>query len=101
MIPCFHQPQPLLEPRDLSALNRFASIWCCIENLLIAAAAEGIQGVTRIPFAEESSHLKSVLEIPADYEVPCYLALGYPQKEAATFAPLAVKLEDRLHWNRW
>ena len=37
-----------LEPESLSALNSFASIWCCIENML-AAAAEGILGVTRIP----------------------------------------------------
>ena len=58
IIPCFRQFEPLLKPKSLSALNPFASIWCCIENMLIAAAAEWIYGVTRIPFDEEIKHLK-------------------------------------------
>ena len=49
IIPCFHQETPLLKPKNLSALNGFASIWCCIENMLLAAVTEGIYGVTRIP----------------------------------------------------
>jgi nitroreductase len=53
IIPCFQQKWPLLQPRSLSALNGFASIWCCLENILLAAAAEGIYGVTRIPFTDE------------------------------------------------
>lgn len=50
IIPCFRNHGPLLKPENLSALNSFASIWCCIENMLIAAVSEGIYGVTRIPF---------------------------------------------------
>ena len=83
MLPCFRQPSPLLKPKDLSALNPFASIWCCIENILVAAAAEGIFGVTRIPFEAERKTLKQYLSIPPDYEIPCYLALGYPAETAS------------------
>ena len=82
ILPFFKQPWPLLKPDSLSALNPFASIWCCIENILIAAAAGGICGVTRIPFKAEIDHIKKVVHAPVDYEIACYLALGYPDDEA-------------------
>src|SRR3972149_1842794 len=99
IIPCFRQKWSLLKPSNLSALNGFASIWCCIENILIAAAAEGIYGVTRIPFDEEIKYIKEVVNCPADYEIPCYLALGYPGDNASKIKQHSVKAEDRIHWN--
>lgn len=101
IIPCFRQKQPLLQPANLSALNGFASIWCCIENILLAAAAEGVYGVTRIPAEEERSHMKSILKVPADYEIPCYLALGYPEANAKQVEQHVMKAEERIHFNRW
>jgi len=101
ILPCFSQPSPLLKPRDLSALNPFASIWCCVENILVAAAAEGIFGVTRIPFEAERKTLKSYLNIPADYEIPCYIALGYPAETAQRAGQLEIDPRDRIHTNGW
>ena len=101
ILPFFRQPWPLLKPENLSSLNAFASIWCCIENMLIAAASEGIYGVTRIPFDEEIKYIKEVVNCPADYEIPCYLALGYPDNNASKIKQHSVKAEDRIHWNCW
>jgi nitroreductase len=101
IIPCFHTRKPLLEPESLSSLNSFASIWCCIENILIAAASEGIFGVTRIPFEEERKRMKSILEVPDGYEVPCYVALGYPKKTAKRTKQHKVSVDDRVHMNAW
>ena len=101
IIPCFQQTSPLLKPANLSALNSFASIWCCIENMLIAAASEGIFGVTRIPFDKEIKHIRVVLNIPEDYVFPCYLALGYPSKKEKPIAQHKIEVEDRLHFNQW
>lgn len=67
ILPCFYSNGPLLQPETLSSLNSFASIWCCIENILVAAANEGIYGVTRIPFEEERESLKGHLNIPNAY----------------------------------
>jgi len=101
IIPCFHATGPLLKPETLSSLSSFVSIWCCIENILIAAAAEGIFGVTRIPFEPERKHLHKVLNIPAEYEVPCYLALGYPAGNAKRMAQYPVSLDEKIHINSW
>ncbi len=102
IIPCFRQESPLLKPKNLSALNGFASIWCCIENMLLAAVAEGIYGVTRIPFDKETKHLRNILLIPDDYAIPCYLALGYPDEKGNKPIPQhVIKAEDRIHINKW
>lgn len=101
IIPCFRNQGALLKPRNLSALNSFASIWCCIENMLIAAASEGIYGVTRIPFDKEITHIREILDMPGDYEFPCYLALGYPSKDEKPIPQHLIQAEDRIHYNRW
>lgn len=101
ILPCFGQPTPLLAPASLSSLNPFASIWCCIENILVAAAAEGIFGVTRIPFEAEREVIKQFFAIPEEYEIPCYLALGYPAENAQRAGQVDIDLEERIHLNCW
>lgn len=101
ILPFFRMKKPLLHPQSLSDLNDFASIWCCIENMLIAAAAEGIFAVTRIPMTEESQHIKKTIAHPDDYVMPCYIALGYPTPEAARTRQKEISVEERMHFNRW
>ena len=101
ILPFYRQERPLLKPKDLSALNYFVSIWLCIENMLNAAAAEGIFGVTRIPFDAESKLVKSSLGIPGNYEFPCWLALGYPAENARRAGQVSIDLDTRIHQNQW
>jgi nitroreductase len=101
IIPCFLQEAPLLKPKSLSSLNGFASIWCCIENMLLAASAEGIRGVTRIPFEKEIGHLRDALHIPQKYSIPCYLALGYPGEGKTKIQQIKIRTADRMHFDKW
>lgn len=101
ILPFFKVREPLLQPSSLSSLNDFASMWCCIENILLAAAAEGVFGVTRIPMAEESAHIKKVVGHPDDYVMPCYIALGYPAAAASRPAQKRVCLHEKIHINKW
>ena len=101
LLPCFRQPHPLLQPASQSDLNGFASIWCCIENMLLAAASEGLLGVTRIPMAEESEHIKTAVGHPENYVMPCYIALGYPAKNASVPAQKSICAKDKIHINIW
>ena len=101
ILPLFRQPGPLLQPDSLSALNGFASVWCCIENMLLAAAAEGLYGVTRIPFDAEIAHLKATLNVPEGYEIACYLALGYPSKDRPALSQTKVSARDKIHIDKW
>ena len=101
VIPCYLQDTPLLQPENLSALNAFVSIWCCIENILVAASGEGIFGVTRIPGEEERAVMKGFLNIPDGYEIPCHLALGYPAEDAKRARQVKINLDERVHIDRW
>jgi len=101
LLPFFYQPGPLLKPKTLSDLNAFASIWACVENMLVAAAAEGIYGVTRIPFEPERQAIKAFVNSPEGYETPCYLALGYPAETAKRAGQVSISLEERIHFDRW
>jgi nitroreductase len=101
ILPLYRQEAALLQPRTLSSLNAFASIWCCIENVLIAATAEGIFGVTQIPSQNEVEHIKTLMKIPKEYEVACYLALGYPSENAEPVKQYEYKITDKIHRNCW
>jgi nitroreductase len=101
ILPFFEQSYPLLKPESLSSLNGLASIWCCVENMLVAAAAEGIFGVTRIPFEEERYIIKQTLCVPPYYETPCWLALGYPAENAKRARQVQIDLDERIHVNGW
>ncbi len=101
ILPCFRTTCPLLKPKNLSDLNYFASIWMCIENILLAATAEGVYGVVRIPFERESNAFHGDLGVPEGYEVPCYIALGYPRADAKILKQVEIDLDERLHLNHW
>lgn len=67
LVVCFKMRKTFEECKTLYDLNCFASVWACIENVLLAMAAEGLCGVTFIP--HETASLKKMLGVPDDYEV--------------------------------
>lgn len=101
ILPFFKLREPLMQPSCLSSLNEFASIWCCIENILLAAAEEGLQGVTRIPMDEELKHIKKIINHPDTYAMPCYIALGYPKKDAKLPIQKTINVSSGIHINKW
>lgn len=48
IVPLFKQKTDILHPENLSHLNGYASIWCCIENMFLAITAEGYASALRI-----------------------------------------------------
>jgi nitroreductase len=101
LLPFYKQKAPLLAPKTLSSLNGFASIWCCIENILLAATAEGLACSMRIPMSDETEQITEALSCPTDYFMPCFLSIGYPAEEAAVIEQKEVNIEDKIHINKW
>lgn len=101
ILPLFKQKKNIMEPKDLSALNGFASIWCCIENILLAAAAEGLGCAIRIPLGNESEYIAEDLELPKEYMFPCYLAMGYPEEDGILPEQINYDITDKIHLNAW
>jgi len=103
VIPCFRQSEPLLDKKtSLHELNAFASMWAVLENILIAGASEGVFGVTKIISSlPERDHVRAALGIPGEYEIPCYLALGYPREDAVWHAQMPVDVKASVFVNSW
>lgn len=101
IIPLLKEKTNIMHPDNLSSLNGFASIWCCIENIFLASTAEGYACTLRIPLGDEANHARKVLDFPEDYFMPCFIGLGKPSEDATYAKQKPYELEDRIHKNKW
>jgi nitroreductase len=101
ILPFFKQKSPLLKPKNLSALNGFASIWCCLENIMLAVTAEKLGCAMRIPFEKETENISKILKHPKEYFMPCFLAIGYPLPKLKNPKRIRQKIKEKIHYNKW
>lgn len=102
VLPFFRQKDcPLCEPVEQSSLNYFASAWAAVENILLAATAEGLSCAFRIPVGNESEHVKRLVGAPEGYEFTCYLAIGYAAPDAHICRQKSIVVADRIHRDVW
>lgn len=87
------------ESKKVYDLNCLASVWCCIENILLSLAENDVFGVTFIP--QNTSAVKKVLNIPEELEVAAIIPFGYKAPNAKMIPQKEVQLEERLHINKW
>ncbi|MGD0449818.1 MAG: nitroreductase family protein [Candidatus Bathyarchaeia archaeon] len=97
LIVCFRMRKTFKECKTLYDLNNFASVWACIENILLAMAAEELYGVTFI--TNDTEQLKKMLSIPHGYEVAALIPIGYPKDYFVKQKPIS--LQKKLHYDRW
>ena len=102
VLPFFRQKDyPLCHPVDQSSLNYFASAWAAVENILLAATAEGLACAFRIPIGNEPEYVKQAIHAPEGYEFTCFLAIGYPAENAHICKQKEINIGDRIHHNVW
>ena len=102
IIPFFRQKTwPLLKPVEQSSLNYFASAWCAVENMLLAATNEGLGTVFHIPVADEVEKIKKIVGAPDEYEFTCLLTMGYPAENAFLPKQKVIDVESRIHTGIW
>lgn len=80
-------------------LNCLASVWCCIENILLSLAEDDVFGVTFIP--KNTTEVKRIMNIPQELEVAAIIPFGYRAPDAKIIPQKQIQLEDRLHINNW
>lgn len=98
IIPFFRQlTTPLLKPAEQSSLNYFASAWCAVENMLLAATNEGLGCVFHIPVADEAAEIKTIVNASDGYEMTCLLTMGYPAQDAFLPKQKEINIQDRIH----
>ena len=101
IVPLFKQNTDILHPENLSHLNGYASIWCCIENMFLAITAEGYASALRIPLGDEGDGARKVLKFPQDYLMPCFIAVGKASVNATLIKQKEYSIAERIHKNIW
>ena len=101
IVPLLKQKTDLLHPENISHLNGFASIWCSIENIFLAAVAEGYGCNLRIPLGNEDEHARKVLGFPKDYFMPCFIGIGIPRENAPVPRQKSIDIKTRIHWDKY
>ena len=85
----------------VSKLNPFSTIWCVIENIFLAATAEGLAGFMRIPLNEEHDIVKAKLKVPPTYMIPVFIGIGYADPNETVLEQNTADLDKQIHYGRW
>jgi nitroreductase len=76
------------------------SVWMAVENILLAAAAEGLgSSVYTFYDMEEEGELKRILHVPRNYRIACMVQLGYAAAEPPP--PSRKKLEEIVSYQHF
>lgn len=82
-------------------LMDYGATWALIENMLLAATAEGLGSVVHIPVKKEPEQIKSFLNVPDGYCLPAMVILGYAAKDALVPSQVKTTVENKVRWNKW
>ena len=97
---------PLFKSKELngeyvSKLNPFATIWCVIENIFLAAAAEGLSCSMRIPLNQEHDIVKAKLKVPPTYMIPVFIGIDYADSEEPQLEQYKPDLDKQIRFGKW
>lgn len=101
ILPFFKSNSNVLKPSCVSSLNPVSSIWCVIENIFLAATAEGLACSVRIPVGEEGKNVADIVGAPENYLLSCYIGLGYPADDASLVEQVRYSPEQKIHTGKW
>ena len=95
IIPCLHN----IQAHAPESLLAGSSIYPSIQNLMLAARAEGLGTVLTTPQAGIRDLLASEIGIPEEAVPVAIIPMGWP---AVPFGPVNRKpVDEFLHWNGW
>lgn len=95
IIPCLHN----IQAHAPESLLAGSSIYPSIQNLMLAARAEGLGTVLTTPQAGIRDLLASEIGIPDEATPVAIIPMGWP---AVPFGPVNRKpVDEFLHWNGW
>ena len=101
ILPFFKSNSGVLKPSSVSSLNPITSVWCVIENIFLAATAEGLACSMRIPVGEEGINVAKTVEAPDNYLLPCYIGLGYPAEDKPFVEQVEYTAKQKMHFGKW
>lgn len=77
--------------------NAHASVWCAIQNLLLAATAEGLGSCIYNLWKNEQKSMKRLFNISQNYRIATLIQIGYPAEVPKP--PPKKKLEEVMSYD--
>lgn len=99
IIPLFKSKE--LNGESVSKLNPFATIWCVIENIFLAATAEGLSCSMRIPLNNEHDIVKKKLKVPPTYMMPVFIGIGHANPEEVQLEQYSPDIDKQIRFGKW
>lgn len=90
-----------LRANSVDELNAFASIWCVIENIFLAATAEGLGYSMSVPVGAEGAAVCKELNVPAGYLMPVFIGIGHFDSRAPKMEQHTCTAEEKIHFGTW
>ncbi len=101
ILPFFKQKYPMSEDKNGYGLMDYGATWALVENMLLAATAEGLGSVVHIPVKKEPEKIKEFLKIPDGWYLPTLVMLGYASPDAEVPAQVKATVANKVRWNKW
>lgn len=101
VLPFFKQKYPMSEDKNGYGLMDYGATWALVENMLLAATAEGLGSVVHIPVKKEPEQIKEFLKIPDGWYLPTLIILGYASPNAEVPSQVKATVENKVRWNKW
>ena len=101
ILPFFKSNSGVMNPTSVSSLNPITSVWCVIENIFLAATAEGLACSMRIPVGDEGLNAAKAVGAPENYLLPCYIGLGYPAEKLPDVEQVQYTAKQKMHFGKW
>jgi nitroreductase len=85
--------------RAAGGMAEASSIYPAVQNLLLAARAEGLGANLTVWHLFREAAFRKLLAVPKDYGIYALVPMGYP---LGKFGPVRRRpVDDVLHWDRW
>ncbi|HIR16605.1 MAG TPA: nitroreductase family protein [Candidatus Caccocola faecigallinarum] len=101
ILPFFKTTPGVMKPDSVSSLNPLSSIWCVVENIFLAATAEGLACSMRIPVGSEGPNAALAVGAPDGYMLPCYIGIGVPADDAPEIEQIEYTAKQKVHFGKW
>lgn len=101
ILPYFRQKYAFDNDKNGYGLMDYGASWALVENMLLAATAEGLGSVVHIPVKKEPEQIQKFLKIPDGYYLPTLVVLGYPAKDALLPSQVKATADNKVRWNKW
>lgn len=101
ILPYFKQKYAFDSKTNTYGLMDYGATWTLIENILLAATAEGLASVVHIPVKKEPEQIKEFIKAKDGYYLPSLIMLGYKKEDAEIPTQVKATVENKVHFNKW